>query len=269
MGRGRERAHDSGSSVTAHRANSYVAIGDSFTEGLNDPAADNASYRGWADRLAEILAANDPELHYANLAVRGKLLDQVIGDQLPAALALRPSLVSLVAGGNDILRPGNDPDLLAERFDAAVAELRAHGAQVLIGTGFDTRQVPVMRHVRGRVGTYNSHLWAIAERHECRVIDLWSMRVLQDPRAWSTDRLHLSPEGHRRVALRAAETLGLEVDEDWRRSWPPQPERPWHVQLTEDLRWVREHLAPWIGRRLRGRSSGDGRSPKRPELQRL
>ncbi|MDR7301579.1 SGNH/GDSL hydrolase family protein [Haloactinomyces albus] len=269
MSRGREQVHHSGGSVTADFGGSYVALGDSFTEGLDDPAADNAGYRGWADRLAEILATSNPELRYANLAIRGKLLHQVIEHQVPAAVALRPSLVSLAAGGNDILRPGNDPDELAERFEGAVAELRAHGIQVMIGTGFDTRRAPVMRHVRGKVGAYNSHLWAIAERHGCRVVDLWSMRVLQDPRAWSTDRLHLSPEGHRRVALRAAEALGIDVDDDWRRSWPPQSPRSWRVQRAEDLRWAREHLAPWIGRRLRGRSSGDGRGPKRPELQRL
>ncbi|MBA8826654.1 lysophospholipase L1-like esterase [Saccharopolyspora lacisalsi] len=246
-----------------HHWDSYVALGDSFTEGLDDPYADG-SYRGWADRLAENLSVGNPRLHYANLAVRGKLLDQIVEHQVPAAIALRPSLVSLAAGGNDILRPGGDPDLLAERFDAAVTELRAAGADVLIGTGFDTRRKPVMRHVRGRVGTYNAHLRAIADRHDCRVADLWSMPVLRDPRAWGEDRLHLSPEGHRAVALRAGEALGLETDDDWRRPWPPLPVRSWRTQRSEDLRWVREHLGPWIGRRLRGHSSGDGRGPKRP-----
>ncbi|GES27977.1 hypothetical protein San01_04640 [Streptomyces angustmyceticus] len=33
-----------------------------------------------------------------------------------------------------------------------------------------------------------------------------------------------------------------------------------------DLRFAREHLAPWIRRRLTGRPSGDGRPAKRPEL---
>lgn len=267
MSEGREQARCSGRGGR-HR-DSYVALGDSFSEGLDDPSPGGAGYRGWTDRLAGFLAAASPHLHYANLAVRGKLLHQIIDDQVPAAVALRPSLVSLAGGGNDLLRPRSDPDQLAERFDAAVAELRACGAQVLISTGFDTRQAPVMRHMRGKVGTYNSHLWAVAERHGCRVADLWSMRVLQDPRAWSTDRLHLSPEGHRRVALRSAEALGLDVDEDWRHPWPPQPARSWQLQRAEDLRWVREHLTPWIGRRLRGQSSGDGRGPKRPDLQRI
>ncbi|HEY8372554.1 MAG TPA: SGNH/GDSL hydrolase family protein [Pseudonocardiaceae bacterium] len=250
-----------------HDWHAYVALGDSFTEGLNDPAPDGkGQFRGWADRLAEHLAATTEEFRYANLAVRGKLLQQVIDDQLPRAVELKPDLVSLCAGGNDLLRPGGDPDALAVRFDAAVAELRATGADVLLCTGFDTKQMGVMRHLRGKVATYNSHLWAIADRHGCRVLDLWSMTVLQDPRAWSEDRLHLSPEGHRRVALRACEVLGVPVTERWDAPWPPAPSADWVELRLEDLRWAREHLMPWIGRRLRGRSSGDNLPPKRPEL---
>ncbi|GAA0510982.1 SGNH hydrolase [Saccharopolyspora subtropica] len=250
------------------RWDSFVALGDSFTEGLAD-AAPGGGFRGWADRLAEHLAAANPDLRYANLAVRGKLIRQIVADQVPKALLLRPALVSFTAGGNDIIRPGSDPDVVAETFDAAVAELRASGADVLIGTGFDTRGTPVLRHVRGKVGTYNSHLRAIADKHGCYVLDLWSMHVLRDPRAWSEDRLHLSAEGHRRVALRACEALGVPVEEDWREPWPAVPRVPWRQQRAQDLRWVREHLAPWISRRLRGVSSGDGRSPKRPQLEKL
>ncbi|WP_019855752.1 SGNH/GDSL hydrolase family protein [Actinopolyspora mortivallis] len=249
---------------TASRWNTFVALGDSFTEGLNDPRPEGESFRGWADRLAEELAVANPELRYANLAVRGKLLDQILDEQLPRVLETQPDLVAFTAGGNDIIRPFTDPDELARRFDAAVARIRALGAEVLIGTGFDTRQTPVMRLVRGKVGTYNSHLWATAQRHGCHVLDLWSMRVLQDRRAWSADRLHLSPEGHRRVALRAAEVLGLEPAGDWRAPWPPEPHRPWSERRGEDLRWVGHHLGPWVGRRIRGVSSGDGLGPKRP-----
>jgi lysophospholipase L1-like esterase len=245
--------------------NDFVALGDSFTEGIDDPNPDG-THRGWADRLAEILATANPSVSYANLAVRGKLLHQIVQDQVPRAVELGPDLVSLAAGGNDIIRPGSDPDALAETFEAAVTDLRATGATVLIGTGFDTRRTPVLRRFRGKIGTYNSHLRAIADQHGCLVVDLWSMQVLQDSRAWSVDRLHLSPGGHHRVALRAAEALGLPSNDDWRRAWPPEPQPAWHVQRAADLRWAREFLAPWIGRRLTGRSSGDGHHAKRPDL---
>jgi len=262
---GRERA---GGDERQVRWSSYAALGDSFTEGIADPAP-GGGYRGWADRLAETMAAADPQLRYANLAVRGKLLHQIVEDQVPRALELHPELVSLVGGGNDIIRPGSDPDQLAAMFEESVGELRAAGADVLIGTGFDTSSTPVLRRVRGKVGTYNAHLRSIADQHGCYVIDLWSMRVLQDPRAWSDDRLHLSSEGHRRVALRACESLGLPVSQDWREPWPELPVQPWTAQRAQDIQWAREHLAPWIVRRLRGRSSGDGRTAKRPHLERL
>ncbi len=248
-----------------HRWKNYVAIGDSFTEGLNDPGPDG-QFRGWADRLAELLTVQQPELRYANLAVRGKYLDQVVADQLPFALSSGADLVSFCAGGNDILKPGGDPDVIAECYERGVAQLRAAGSEVLIFTGFDTRPTPVLRHVRGRIATYNGHLRAIADRHDCLVVDIWSMRALQDPRAWSPDRLHLAPEGHRRVALRTAEVLGVDVDADWNEPWPPAPPADWLELRRSDWHWTRDHFMPWIGRHVRGKSSGDGVPPKRPEL---
>lgn len=252
-----------------HGWDSMIAIGDSFTEGLNDPGPGDGAFRGWADRLAAILARHNPGLTYANLAVRGKYLRQVMTDQLPLAVAAAPGLVTFSAGGNDILRPSGDPDAIAAVFADGVARLRAAGAEVLICNGFDTRSTPVLRRVRGRVATYNGHLWSIADRYGARMVDLWSMGALHDRRAWSDDRLHLSPEGHRRVALRAAEVLGVPAepgDGDWREPWPTAPDPAWLDRRRDDWHWTRVHFVPWIGRHLRGRSSGDGRLPKRPEL---
>ncbi|WP_406567736.1 SGNH/GDSL hydrolase family protein [Actinoallomurus soli] len=244
---------------------SYVAIGDSFTEGLEDPAP-AAGYRGWADRLAEHLAAAGPGLRYANLAVRGRLLRQIVDEQVPRAVELRPDLITFAGGGNDLLRPGADPDALAVVFNDAVRSLRATGADVLIFTGFDTRDVPVLRRIRGRAAMFNLHLRAIADRHDCHLVDLWSMRQLLDPRAWAEDRLHLSPEGHRRVGLAACEALGVPVTGDWRDPWPPVPSVDWLTSRKADLRWARTYFLPWIQRRLRGESSGDRIAAKRPDL---
>jgi lysophospholipase L1-like esterase len=263
----------------------FVALGDSFTEGLGDPYANGTGYRGWADRFAERLAADRPGLRYANLAVRGKVVGQVVAEQVPAAVAMAPDLVSIAAGGNDLLRPRADPDALAQAFGAAVAELRAAGSEVLVFTGFDPRPFPLVRLIRGKVAAYNMHLRAIADRSDCYLVDLWSMRVLDDPREWSTDRLHLSSDGHRRIALRACEVMGVSVTEDWREPLPPRlgPEAAaktvvqpraaalsqtadWLAARRLDARWAREHAVPWVGRRLRGASSGDGIPPKRPEM---
>ncbi|MHC5906870.1 SGNH/GDSL hydrolase family protein [Streptomyces sp. S6] len=237
---------------------SYVAVGDSFTEGVGDPGPDGA-FVGWADRFAVLLADLRPEgdFTYANLAVRGKLLDQVVADQLPQAAAMAPDLVSLCAGGNDILRPGSDPDEVAERFEPAVAQMTSAAGTVMVTTGFDTRQMPVLKHLRGKIATYNMHVRAIADRYGCPVLDLWSLRSVQDRRAWDDDRLHLSADGHTRVALRAGQTLGLDVPADPEQPWPALPPRGTLEDRRDDVHWAREYLVPWIGRRLRGESSGD------------
>jgi lysophospholipase L1-like esterase len=243
----------------------YVALGDSFTEGLNDPyPGESDRFRGWADRLAEHMAACDPGFRYANLAVRGKLLRQIAAEQVPMAVDLRPDLVTLCGGGNDLIRPGADPDALAVLFDDAVRRLRGTGARVVVFTGFDTRGLRAGQRLRGKAATYNMHLRAIADRRGCDVVDLWSRRVFHDPQAWYEDRLHLTPEGHRRMALLVAELLGVPADGDWREPWPPARTADWLTSRREDLYWARTYLLPWIGRRVTGRSSGDGRSPKLP-----
>ena len=254
---------------------SLVAIGDSFTEGLND-AAPGGGYRGWADRLAGLIAVEHPGLRYANLAVRGRLIRQIVAEQVPAAVAMSPGLVSLAAGGNDIIRPGGDPDTLAEIFDSAVARLRASGARVLMFTGADLVGFPVLRLLRGRIAAYNMHLRSIADARGCDLVDLWSMRFLRELSAWSPDRLHLTSQSHQRVALRACEVLGVPAAEDWRVSAADDEFRPlavngthrgpWLAARREDARWAREYLAPWVNRRLHGTSSGDGVTAKRPAL---
>ncbi|MDJ0465686.1 SGNH/GDSL hydrolase family protein [Streptomyces sp. H27-C3] len=246
---------------------SYAAIGDSFTEGVGDPGPGGA-YIGWADRLAVLLDDRVPEhtFRYANLAVRGRLLDQIVAEQVPRAMELAPDLVSFCAGGNDILRPGSDPDDVAQRYERAVADLTSRVGTVLVTTGFDTRHMPVLRHLRGKIATFTAHVRSIADTYDCPVLDLWSLKSVQDMRAWDTDRLHLSPEGHTRVGLRAGQVLGLDVPADPDQEWPPQMPRGTMGVRRDNIQWAREHLVPWIGRRLRGESSGDHAAAKRPDL---
>ncbi|OLT48030.1 SGNH hydrolase [Saccharomonospora sp. CUA-673] len=250
--------------MTGYR--SFVAIGDSFTEGLNDERPDG-TYRGWADRLAGILAGGSEDFAYANLAVRGKMLSEILTEQLPVALETKPDLVTLCAGGNDIIVPGADPDEKAAEFEEGVAALRAEGIEVLIFTGPDTKGLSLMGVLRGKVAIYNVNLRAIADRHGAEVVDLWAMDALHDVRAWSDDRLHFTAEGHRRIALRAAEVLGVPTSADWREPWPEtEDHHNWLTLRRSDLEWTRIHLLPWIRRHLRGESMGDGVTPKRPRL---
>lgn len=253
---------------------SFAALGDSFTEGVGDLCADGVSCRGWADRFAEHLTSHRPGLRYANLAIRGKLLGEVLDEQVPAAIALGPDLVSLAAGGNDMLRPRTDPDALAVTFEAAVAKLTAAGCTVMAFTGFDPKAFPVIRLIRGKAAVFSMHVRVIAAKYDCLLADLWPMRILTDRRLWSPDRLHMAADGHRRVALLACEVAGVPAPEDWRAPLAARLARPgrvgaarsWLSSRWSDVEWVTEHAAPYLSRRLHGISAGDGMSPKRPEL---
>ncbi|MGW5050449.1 SGNH/GDSL hydrolase family protein [Actinokineospora sp. NPDC004072] len=243
---------------------SWIALGDSFTEGVGDDGPHGCV--GWADRLAAAMADENPALRYANVALRGKMLAEIVDEQVPIVEEARPQLVTLCGGGNDIITPGSDVDSVAALFDSAVARLRAAGCEVVVFTGPDPRVQPLLRRVRGKVAIYNGHVRAIAETHGARVVDLWSMRALHDRRSWCEDRLHFSTEGHRRIALRAAEVLGVPTAGDWREPLPPEPPRRWLQMRQADLAWTTTHLLPWVRRQLTGESLGDGLSPKRPEL---
>lgn len=243
---------------------SFVAVGDSFTEGLNDLLPDR-TMAGWADRFAALLAQRFGGVRYANLAVRGRLLDRIVAEQVPAALAAKPDLISFSAGGNDVLRTGFDVDATAARYEDAVVRMRGTGARVLVFTGFDVGSTPVLRLARGRIAIYNELLRGIAQRHGCGLVDLWGLTPLRDRQiAFSDDRLHLSSAGHERVARLVARTLGIPA---------PDPFAPWPEIVSaepsrrDDLLWARTHLLPWVGRHLRGRSSGDSISAKRPVLE--
>ena len=242
-----------------------MAIGDSFTEGVGDPEPDSpGGNRGWADRVAEVLASTTDDLAYANLAIRGRLLQQVIDEQVEPALELKPDLITANGGGNDILRPGSDPDDIAARFEGMVERLRSTGATVVIFTGTDVGWSPVFARLRGKVAILNENLRAIAARHDCIVVDLWGLSEIQDVRMWDVDRLHLAPLGHHTVARLVLEALNVENGLQPRKP-APLPVGTWRQARSEDLVWAREYFVPWVLRRIRRQSSGDGRSAKRPE----
>ncbi|MFE2324870.1 SGNH/GDSL hydrolase family protein [Streptomyces sp. NPDC059385] len=246
------------------RYTSFVAVGDSFSEGMSDLLPDG-SYRGWADLLAARLAAREPGFRYANLAVRGKLIGQIAEEQVPAAAAMRADVVTLVGGLNDTLRPKVDMGRVRDRLEASV-ELLAPSCERLVLMRSPGRNGPVMERFRPRMEELFLFIEELAARHGALVVDLYGAPALGDQRMWDVDRLHLTAEGHRRVAEAVWQTLGLPAEEDWRAELPAAEPPGWAVRRVRDLDFARQHLLPWIGRRLTGRSSGDGRPAKRPEL---
>lgn len=253
-------------------------MGDSFTEGMCDEPRSDGHHRGWADRLAEGLARADlPALpapvEYANLAVRGKLLDQVVAEQVPAALDLRPDVVTFHAGPNDVLRPGTRFDDLTARYEAAVVRLVDSGACVVLFTSLTRAggRGRLADFLDARFHRFNDAIREVARRHGCVLVDDEPLTALTDRRFWAADRLHLNEHGHARVAANALHALGVD-DPDvlggpvgwWAVPLPPAPRTTRRASLAADLSWVRVHLVPWIGRRIRRISSGDGMAPKDP-----
>jgi lysophospholipase L1-like esterase len=249
------------------RWRSFVAVGDSFTEGMDDAYPDG-TYRGWADLVATRLAVDvGPDFGYANLAIRGRLFPNVVAEQVPAGLEMRPDLVSFAAGGNDVLRRKCDPYDLMARFDRVIAQFRATGADVLLFRFADVMaRLPGQRLVAPRVAVLNKAVGETAERHGAMLVDLYADDEFVNPLLWSADRLHLSAAGHRRVAAHVLTALGVEADPEWLLVPPRPAPTPWLAARGADLRWAGQHLAPWIKRRLTGRSSGDTVTAKRPVL---
>jgi lysophospholipase L1-like esterase len=247
----------------------FVAVGDSFTEGMDDAYPGGLAYRGWADLVAAELsrAVRPADFRYANLAIRGRLFGNVVDEQIPLAMAMRPDLVSFAAGGNDALRRNFDPLALANRFDRTIERLRSTGADVIVFRFADvTRRLPGAKVIRPRVDFLNHSVEEAAQRHGARLVDLWQDEEFHNPRLWSIDRLHLSTVGHRRVAGHVLRILGMKPQAEWMASAPPPDLLSWTARKAADARWATQHLGPWVKRRLTGRSSGDTVTAKRPEL---
>lgn len=236
---------------------------------MSDEIGPDGRHRGWADLVALALAERaraegDCGIEYANLAVRGRLIAEVVREQVPAAVALRPDLTSLAVGVNDTLRRRFDVNAAATDLENGVRSLRAAGTDVLLfAFGDPSRRSRVLGVIRERIRMYNGAVDAIAVEYGCYVVRYWDVAAMDDDRLWAEDRLHLSPAGHELAAASALEALGM-GDPNWRT--PLVPERPVPVlrRASGHARWVSGHAAPWLVRRAKGESSGDKVVPKHP-----
>lgn len=249
----------------------FIALGDSLTEGLCDTSRmPRGQYRGWADRLADLLAgarevaraqgspgpARDP-FRYANLAVRSRKIRDLLDEQLPRALQMQPDLVSVFMGANDLVSRGADPLLLARGLEQAVVALRSRGIDVLLVSIVLPRRPAAMIFAR-RVAVYNSEIRRIAAQTGCMLLDLEAQPAISDLDMWADDKVHFRSKGHRFVAYRAAEALGVPYADEL-----ASLDSAFHDDDEPNPRgWVRRDALPWLWRRMRGRTAGDGLTAK-------
>jgi lysophospholipase L1-like esterase len=246
----------------------YVAIGDSQTEGLWD-GDESTGLGGFADRLALIVDSHRPGLLYANLAVRGRRIADVLNDQLPQALSMRPDLVTVCIGMNDVTRPGRDFDRALVDLELVYEQLAASGATVATTTFPDLALIlPVGRLLAERLGQINDAITAASNRHGFRLVDLYRAASMTDTDTWSDDRIHGSAKGHRLFAAAAAEALGLPgSDHDWAIATGGAEAPSIRSRAYSQVLWTRNMMMPWLWEHLRGRSVGEGREPRRPRLE--
>jgi lysophospholipase L1-like esterase len=237
----------------------FVAIGDSFTEGVGDELPDGR-VRGWADLVAQGWAdATAEQVEYANIAIRGKLAWPIVDEQLERALALKPTHLSFNGGGNDMIRPRTSISHVVAAFARVIERCDEEGVQLLLLSGANpSAQLPMSRLVQRRGDILSAAVSAqILDRPDIIRAFNWPDRELSTPTYWSPDRLHMNSRGHHRVAARVLTALGMEPPADWW-SLPLLPE----AARMRASAYYQEHLGPWVKRRLTGTSSGDGREPK-------
>ena len=249
-------------------------MGDSFTEGMTDEMIDG-KYRGWADRTADSLAKEFSDFTYMNLAVRGKLLHQVIEDQIPLVqkyVTGKDTLVSFHAGANDVIRPKYRAEITLPAYAKAVrdlaAELNKNGARLMLFTVQESAASNTRTGViwNERFKEFNKQVRELAKETNAILNEANDGRYPNDIRFLAFDRLHLNPEGHHRVAQGVLENMGLPFDAGYKIPLPPaKKENPIKKKIVNAI-WIITFVLPWIYRRLRGISSGDGRIAKYPSL---
>ncbi|MEU7906508.1 SGNH/GDSL hydrolase family protein [Actinoplanes sp. NPDC049118] len=238
----------------------YVAVGDSFTEGMGDELPDG-SVRGWADLVAAGLAAErTEEVRYANLAIRGRLLEPIVTGQLEAALSLSPvpSLITLNGGGNDMMRPGTDMARLVGLLERAIRRCVEAGVRLVVLSGADpSERLPFGRVMRRRGELLTAATAELTARYDIELVDVFHDAEIRGAGYWSPDRLHLNAAGHQRVASLVLTALG-----HTRAAHVVDPPPGGGRRVVAEARYYREHVLPWLHRRVRGRSSGDDRTGK-------
>jgi lysophospholipase L1-like esterase len=244
----------------------YVAIGDSLSEGLGDWGFETSREGcGWTDRLAGLLgeqaAMYGQELEYANLAIRGSKMLEILTAQLEDAIALKPDLVTIMAGSNDLMKSRKEHPALRALLRGAIERLLASGSQVVVANTINPLHLRIFKKLARRAESMTRLIEETAAEYGVPVLDVFRIEKFNDLCFWAEDMVHFSGYGHTRIANKAADLLNLshrfEEEEEFEMLGPGR-------NFFETMRWIWVYVLPFIGRRIRGVSSGDGLEPKYP-----
>jgi len=248
---------------------SYVAIGDSLSEGLGDFTFNlDRNLNGWTDRLACILAkeAEDSgfEFHYANLALRGSKLTKIMQGQVQHALRLQPDLVTVMAGSNDLMSKPETIAQLSVVYREGLLQLLAAGCDVVVANTINPLHLKVFRPLRYRAERFSEMIEDVAAELDIPVLDVYGIDSFEQLMFWAEDMVHFSGHGHIKVANQAAKLLALNY------RYPELEEQELTKisrGLLETVSWVGRDVIPFFQRKLKGVTSGDGLDPKHLKLE--
>ncbi len=192
----------------------YVAMGDSLSEGFSDWGQGDRSI-GFAYILAGLLRTAAPDMEWTNLGTSGARTADVLRVQLPQAVRLKPDLITLIAGANDVTVTA--PEEFRRSYAELVGRLSSDvGGIIAIATLPDFAHLLPQQYAsfRGglsdRVHTFNRIIGETAGRHGVLLVDLHTSRESEDPRNLSTDGFHPNARGYRAMARAFAERLNQE-----------------------------------------------------------
>ncbi|MEG7879759.1 SGNH/GDSL hydrolase family protein [Bacillus paranthracis] len=179
----------------------FVAIGDSFTEGIGDEV-EGIVLKSWVDHFVQ-LCVNDIE--YANFAKRGLITKEIRSQQLEKALTFNPDLVSLIAGANDVLKGRWNHYAYKEDMKCMIDTLSETGADIMIANlpdftvrlPFSTEKKQVLKE---QLLEANEVILSLSREHQLHHIDFWNHQLVNDNTLWSKDFIHPNSKGYVKVA---------------------------------------------------------------------
>lgn len=248
---------------------SYVALGDSLTEGLGDIDFDHdREGKGWADRLAGLLACEaanaQMSFEYANLALRGSNSLAILTAQLEKAIELKPDLVTIMTGANDLVRLPAWRGMIEHMLRGSLVRLYNEGTHIVLVNTVRPTHIKLARPMVSRSVQMSELIAGVAAEFGTPIVDVNSLEEFARLDFWAGDLAHFSHRGHVLVANKVAEKLGLEL----RDGSDVDPGRS-RMTSREYVRWFIVDVLPFWSRRLRGVTAGFGLHPKHDRLHKL